>query len=276
MTDMASRPYYAAPPQNLGLIARWRSKGGFLGGLASILIMLSKLKGLLLLLKFAFIGKMIIAFGSAIVSIWVMSSAFGWLFAAGLMAIIVIHECGHAFAAWRLGHKINGMIFLPFMGGVVSTAGGKDITENAYIGIMGPVFGTVACTAIGIYGFVTDSQLWLSLAALGFIIHLFNLLPTVPLDGGWIVPMMSPKLLAVGMVLLFVMAFHFHITNPIIYILALLSIPRVISGWKADPATQPYYRAKVKQRVLYTIGYFTMAAYLAGCWFLLAHAMAVA
>lgn len=267
-------PYYVAQPKR-GILDRWRSNGGILGWIATALIALGKLKGLILLLKVASFGPILLAFGSAIVSVWVMSYSFGWAFAAGLVAIIVIHECGHAYASMRLGHKVRGMIFLPFLGGVVSTAGGKDITENAYIGIMGPVFGTAVCTAYGIYEVVNHSVLWTSLAALGFVIHLFNLLPTVPLDGGWIVPMISPKLLAIGLVVLVVAAVHFRVTNPIIYILALMSLPRVITGWKADPATQPYFRASAKQRVFYAISYIVMAAYLAAGWFLLKSVLAV-
>jgi membrane-associated protease RseP (regulator of RpoE activity) len=44
------------------------------------------------------------------------------------------------------------------------------------------------------------------------MINLFNLLPVAPLDGGWIVPLFSPRILAVTAVLLLPLTYF----NPLI------------------------------------------------------------
>jgi Zn-dependent protease len=174
--------------------------------------------------------------------------------------LIFIHECGHALAAKMRGNDVGFMLFIPLMGAFVTTKRyGRNIVEDAFIGIMGPIVGTLACVAcVGIF-FITHAPFWLALASWGFLINLFNLAPTAPLDGGWITPLFSPKLLAVGVVLLLFMARY----NWLIVVLALLSIPRIISAWKADPRTQPYYQAQPSDRWKFGIAYLGLALFLA-------------
>jgi len=157
------------------------------------------------------------------------------------------------------------MVFVPFMGAAVfRNRLGQNIAEDAFIGIMGPVVGTVGALACILGYMATGSAFWLALAEWGFLVNLFNLTPTVPLDGGWIAPMFSPKLLAFGVILLLVVGWH----NPLIWVLGILSIPRIIGGWRADPKTQPYYRATLA--AFLGIGYMALRAYLR------AHALALA
>jgi hypothetical protein len=123
---------------------------------------------------------------------------------------------------------------------------------------MGPIWGTASgffCLAMNL---IYPSPFWLALAWWIFFLNLFNLAPTAPLDGGWIAPVFSPKLLAVGVVALFVLA----PANPLIWLLALLSLPRIISGWKADPKTQPYYQIAARDRWIYGGAYLGLAALL--------------
>src|SRR5205085_7980468 len=122
-----------------------------------------------------------------------------------------------------------------------------------------PVFGTIGGIFCVLMYPITGSIFWLYLARINFLMNLFNLLPTPPLDGGWIAPVFSPKLLALGVVLLFVVG----VSNPMIWILALMSLPRIIAGWKADPATQPYYKVKPGDRLIFGISYIALAAFLA-------------
>jgi Zn-dependent protease len=250
------------PEQKPSTLHRWKSQGGLLGGLASILLVLAKFFGpifvVLSKLKFlAFAGKFLLTGGSMLASMWLEAMVFGWPLAVGIVLLIFIHECGHALAAKILGREVKGMIFIPFMGAAVATRGGRNVVENAFIGIMGPVFGTLgglACMAIFM---VHPMRFWLVLARWNFAINLFNLLPTAPLDGGWITPIFSAKLLAVGVVLLFAVA----PANPFIWLLALMSIPRIISGWKARP-DDPYYQATANDRIKYGLAYLGLAAFL--------------
>ncbi len=268
-------PYYAAPPavpdyafaKPPSLLQRWKAKGGVLGGIASFLLLIAKVAApvLTLLAKFKFLVlglKFLLGGGSMLLSMWVWGLIYGWKFGVGIVLMIFIHECGHAFAAKRRGIPTGIMVFVPLMGAFVTTGRyGKSIVEDAFIGIMGPVFGTVAGLGCLVLYAVTPghSPFWLALAQVNFFMNLFNLAPTPPLDGGWITPLFSPKLLAVGAVLLLFLVRY----NPLIVLLAVMSLPRIISGWKAKPEDSPYYQATSADRWKFGAAYLGLAAFLA-------------
>jgi Zn-dependent protease len=263
------QPYYAAPDlQNASFLERKKSQGGIVGAIASVLLLLAKfgtiIFALLGKLKFlVIVGKLLLTSGTMLLSMWAYAQLFGWPFGIGMVMLIFIHECGHALAARIKGIPTSFMVFVPFMGAAVFTKRyGQDIVVDAFIGIMGPVVGTLASAVCAVIGIATGQPFWLALAEWGFLINLFNLIPTAPLDGGWIVPLFSPKLLAVGVILLVWVGFY----NPLIWILGLLSLPRIVGGWKADPATQPYYRVPPMVRVKYGLSYAGLAAALALGW----------
>jgi Zn-dependent protease len=257
-------------------LQRWQGQKGIMGALATILILLAKfggivlgvlvkLKGLLVGLKFLTLGKVLITGGSMLLTIVLEAVSFGWAFAVGITALIFFHEFGHATGARMKGIGWSGMLFIPFMGAInFSKRYGKSLSEDAFIGIMGPVFGTIGGIFCLLMFLVTQGPFWLYLARFNFLMNLFNLLPTVPLDGGWIAPVFSPKLLAFGVLLLFLVGWH----NPMIWMLAIMSLPRIISGWKADPKTQPYYQVTARERVIFGAAYLGLAAFLAisGIW----------
>ena len=268
-------PYYAAPsplPSHVyakppSLLQRWKAKGGVLGGIASALLLIAKVAApvLTLLAKFKFLligAKLLLGGGSMLLSMWVWGLIYGWKFGVGIVLLIFIHECGHALAARMRGIPTGIMVFVPLMGAFVTTGRyGKSIVEDAFIGIMGPVFGTGAGLGCLLLYAVTPghSPFWLALAQVNFFMNLFNLAPTPPLDGGWITPLFSPKLLAVGAVLLLFLARY----NPLIIVLALMSLPRIISGWKAKPEDSPYYQATAADRWKFGAAYLGLAALLA-------------
>lgn len=257
----------ASPPESArSPLRRWQSGGGWLGILATVLLLLFKLKGVLGALKFLSLGKFLLTGGSMLLSIWLQAFRYGWAMAAGIVLLIFVHECGHAFAGRLRGIRTGAMVFIPFMGAFVTLKrGGHNLGEDAFIGIMGPVFGTIGgVLCVGIYA-VTGNLFWLSLAALNFMINLFNLAPVAPLDGGWIVPLFSPKLLAIGAILLLPLTF----VNPLIGLLGLLSLPRIIGGWKAKPEEQPYYQATAADRWKFGSAYVGLALFLALSSFLL-------
>lgn len=258
---MITPPTPVPPPERRpSILQRWQERGGVLGALASLALLVLKLAGpVLSALKFLSIGKFLITGGSMLGSMWLQAQVFGWPFAVGIVLLIFIHECGHALAAWRCGIPVKGMVFIPFMGAAVATRGGRSSTEDAFIGIMGPAVGTLACLACVPLYFVTRNPFFLALASWGFWVNLFNLAPMAPLDGGWIVPLFSPKLLVLGVVLLFVIAPH----NPLIWILALMSLPRIIGGWKAKPDQNPFYQATNATRIKFGVAYLGLAAFLA-------------
>lgn len=94
-----------------------------------------------LLLKFGFAGI------TALVSIGVYSLIFGWQFAIGLVALLFIHESGHALVMKLKGIPIGGMIFIPLFGAAVTmTRMPRNAKDEAEVGIAGPVAGALAAS----------------------------------------------------------------------------------------------------------------------------------
>jgi Zn-dependent protease len=257
-------PYYYAPqvvnvPRGPGTLHKWRAKGGVVGGLAGALMFIVKVVWPALAL-FGKLKFLLITGGSMLLSMWLYATMFGWPFAVGIVMLIFIHECGHALAAHRSGLKYGFMLFVPMMGAFVTTKGfGRNLVTDAYIGIMGPIIGTFASVAVALAYIPTHNLFWLALGQWGFLVNLFNLLPTPPLDGGWITPLFSPKLLAIGAVIAFVVGFK----NPLIWLLLIVSLPRIVGGWKADPKTQPYYNVPIAEKWKYGMLYVGLAVFLA-------------
>lgn len=108
---------------------------------------------------------------------------FGWPYGIGMVGLIFVHECGHAIAMHH--HKIpfTPMVFVPFMG---ASIGMTENPPNAYIeaqvALAGPILGSCAALSLGVLGDITDSQLLLALAHWGYMINLFNLLPSKSTD----------------------------------------------------------------------------------------------
>ena len=143
---------------------------------------------LFFLLKLGTIGKLLLTFGTMLLSMWAYSKLFGWPFAIGVVLMIFVHECGHALAARRFKLPYAGMLFIPLFGGIVfHRKGGTSVVQDAFVGIMGPVVGTLyGLVCHGIY-LATREPLWLELARWSYFVNLFNLaFPLSPFDGHWI------------------------------------------------------------------------------------------
>ena len=110
-----------------------------------------------------------------------------WSFVLMVIPILFIHELGHLFAMKFFGYKNVNMFFIPFFGAAVTgrhynVAGWK----KALVSLAGPVPSIFLAIVIEIIGYVTEIE-WMSNAALlMLILNLFNLLPFLPLDGGWV------------------------------------------------------------------------------------------
>jgi Zn-dependent protease len=68
----------------------------------------------------------------------------------------------------------------------------------------------------------------LAIAYAGFVLNLFNLIPVVPLDGGHIVAVITPKIWIIGVPML--AALYFWRPNPLLIIVAILAVPK---AWAA-------------------------------------------
>ncbi|HCI81383.1 MAG TPA: hypothetical protein DHW02_17020, partial [Ktedonobacter sp.] len=174
--------------------ARKRKGLAGIGGIASTIVaFLLKFKGIIFLLKFA------PAILSAAVSIGLYSIFLGWPFAVGLVAILFLHEMGHALVMKIKGIPVGGLIFIPMLGAAVTMRHmPQNARDEAQVGIAGPIAGALTasvCLAIAqwlphapmslLYSTPTWLlTIWAPLAYFGFFINLLNLVPVMPFDGG--------------------------------------------------------------------------------------------
>jgi Zn-dependent protease len=92
---------------------------------------------------------------------------------------------GHVAALARYGIPATPPMFIPGFGAVVRLkAYPASPSEDARVGLAGPIWGLgAAIVCMGMY-LVTNSGLWAALAQTGAWINLFNLIPVWQLDGG--------------------------------------------------------------------------------------------
>lgn len=186
-----------------------------------LIFLLSKLKWVLALFKFKFMTTGL----TAMVSVGAYALLFPWQFAVGLVALIFIHEIGHVIVLRRYGVPATAPVFIPFMGAFIGMKQlPKNATMEAYVGLGGPVIGSLGAFAAYAAYRSTDHEAWLVLAYIGILLNLFNLLPLMPLDGGRIVGAISRWIWVVGYglaILLMVLR-----PSPILLLVLLLSTLR--------------------------------------------------
>jgi Zn-dependent protease len=113
---------------------------------------------------------------------------FDWMFAAVLLVLLLVHEAGHALAMRWVGLPVQGIYFIPFLGGVaVSAAPHKNEAERGFVALMGPGFSLLTTGIFVAAAFVTNEPLFEMLALASAILNGFNLAPVLPLDGGQVV-----------------------------------------------------------------------------------------
>ncbi|MGA8746568.1 MAG: site-2 protease family protein [Solirubrobacterales bacterium] len=228
--------------------------------LAPLGALLLKAKSLLLLLPKL---KLLMTSGSMLVSIAAYALLFGFPFAIGLVALLFIHEIGHVIQLRREGIKASAPLFIPFLGAVIAAKSmGKDAAAEARVGLAGPVLGAVATLVpLGIW-LATGNDFWRSLAYIGFVLNLFNLLPVVPLDGGRAMAALNPAVWLLGLAaLLALMIFY---PSPILFLILIFG---VVEGWRrwkarATPEGRAYYAIPARTRALVGVVYLGLAAAL--------------
>jgi Zn-dependent protease len=219
---------------------------------------------LLLLFTALKFGKLLPAVLTMAISVGVYAMMFGWWYAVGFVALIFIHEMGHYIAARRRGLNVGLPTFIPFVGAWVEL---KDLPHDAeteaYVGIAGPLLGTVAALGCFYLGRNTGSAMLLALAYAGFFLNLFNLIPLAPFDGGRVTAAISPRLWLIGAPLL--VALFFYSPSPLLILMAVLALPNVMKAWRGlkQPEEQAYYAVSIETRVSYAAVYLGLAAFLA-------------
>ena len=136
------------------------------------------IKLLLLLLSGAKFGKLFTTGGTMLISLVVYAFIFGWKYAAGFVVLLFVHEMGHYIAAKQRGLDVGAPTFIPFVGAWINL---KDLPHDAeteaYVGLGGPLLGTVGAIATYFAARETGATWLLAVAYSGFFLNLFNLIP---------------------------------------------------------------------------------------------------
>ncbi len=106
---------------------------------------------------------------------------------AVLMAVLFFHETGHWLAMRVFGYRNLKMFFIPFFGAAVS---GRHYNvpgwKKAVVSLMGPLPGILLGSLLGLAGVLLKQPLLLKMGLMALLLNAFNLLPVLPLDGGWV------------------------------------------------------------------------------------------
>ena len=222
------------------------------------------MKLLLLLFGALKFGKLLPTVLTMLLSVGVYALMFGWGYAAGFVALLLVHELGHYVAARRRGLKVGAPTFIPFVGAWIEL---KDLPHDAeteaYVGMAGPLVGSVGALGCFYLARSSGSTLLLALAYSGFFLNLFNLIPLAPFDGGRITAAISPRLWLIGAPLL--VALFFYSPSPLLILMAVLALPNLIKAWRGPRTVEEaaYYAVPPETRVSYAALYFGLAAFLA-------------
>jgi Zn-dependent protease len=223
------------------------------------------LKALFLLLKGGKLWPVLVTCGTMLLSVGVYTMQWGWPYAVGIVLLIFVHEMGHYIAARQRGLRVGAPTFIPFVGAWIDM---KDKPHNveteAYVGLAGPLIGTLGALAVYYAGRHYGSPFLLSLSYTGFMINLFNLIPMSPLDGGRITAVLSPRIWLVGAPLL--IAVFFWMPSPLLLLIAFVAWPQLVRAWRYNPKAPEnaaYYSISAEQRLFYTAYYLLLAGFLA-------------
>jgi Zn-dependent protease len=261
--ERAELAYYAGyePPEPVRHEPRFR----ILRKLAAPFVLLGAL-----LLKFKFILaavfklKIFTTSATMLVSVAAYALLWGWKFAIGFVALLFIHEMGHVLEAKRQGIPVSAPMFIPFLGALITM---KRMPDNAWkealVALAGPIVGSLGAAGFWAYGEAADSELFVALAFVGFLLNLFNLLPVIPLDGGRAVAALHPAIWLVGLAGLLGLAFFFP--NPILIIVLVFGGMELWTRWRMrkHPEFQAYYKVEPWQRAVVAVVYVGLAVSLA-------------
>lgn len=175
---------------------------------------------------------------------------FDWKFAAILLALLIIHEAGHALAMRWVGLPVQGIYFIPFFGGVaVSAAPHRSEAERGFVALMGPGFSLLTTGAFVIGASVTGDPLFEHLALVSAILNGLNLAPVLPLDGGHVtdaaLSRSDPEFAAIVNMLTLIagVGVSVYLEWHVMTVLLLLSAPMLLRSQKGKRRAEPISEA---------------------------------
>jgi Zn-dependent protease len=220
---------------------------------------MAKAKVLLVALKALKLGKLLLTFGSMAVMIAVEAQRGGWVFAAGFVGLILVHELGHGVAIKRAGLSASYPVFIPFFGALISMRGQpRSPVVEAEIALAGPVAGAAASLAVAGLYLATHDRLTLAIAYSGLFLNLFNLTPLGFLDGGRVTRVFARRSWIVGII---IFAALFAVTRaPHLLLIGIMSLGHV---WRRARATADEPEVAPAERRRIAGLYFALCAVLA-------------
>ena len=223
------------------------------------------MKLLLLLFSGLKFGKLLASGGTMLLSLLVYAAVYGWRYAAGFIALLFVHEMGHYIAARHKGLPVGLPTFIPFVGAWIELKQmPHDAQTEAFVGLGGPLLGTVGATLCYLLARSWDLDWLLAVSYAGFFLNLFNLLPLSPFDGGRITAVLSPRIWLLGVPVL--VALFFWRPSPILILFAILAYPQVMKALrfrKDSVEAQTYYAVPTAVKWEYGTYYLVLAAFLA-------------
>ena len=131
------------------------------------------IKTLLALLAAGKLGGVLLTGGTMILSVFAYALVFGLWYAVGFVLLIFVHEMGHFLAARQRGLAVGAPTFIPFVGAWIQLKDlPHDVETEAWVGLAGPLLGTIGALAVYYAWRATDAPLLLALAYAGFFINL--------------------------------------------------------------------------------------------------------
>ncbi len=173
-----------------------------------------------------------------LLSIAVYAQMFGWKYAVGFVLLLLCHEMGHYIAARQRGLEVGLPTFIPFVGAWISLKNQSLNAETtAFVGLAGPLLGSTGALLVYLVALQYQSHWLLAIAYAGFVLNLFNLIPVVPLDGGHVVAVVSPKIWILGIPLL--VALYLWRPNPLLIIVTILALPKAWAALRGKAPVRP-------------------------------------
>lgn len=131
--------------------------------------------------------KIVLLIGSGI--LFIVLGAWFWSFeiVLYLLPILLFHELGHYIAMRVFKYRNVKMFFLPLLGAAVS---GQHFNvpgwKKVIVSLAGPIPGILLAIPMAVIAIKTQDELWRNATVMIVLVNAFNLLPLLPLDGGWV------------------------------------------------------------------------------------------
>jgi Zn-dependent protease len=124
---------------------------------------------------------------SAAIFIAIGGTRWSWETVGILVGVLFLHETGHYLAMRAFDYQNVRMFFIPLLGAAVS---GRNYNvkgwQKVIVSLAGPVPGIAAGALLGLFAIATGHSLATKIALMALLVNGINLLPILPLDGGWV------------------------------------------------------------------------------------------